>query len=253
MEVAPKILTAQVMHKRFFPRVNAFRYRVWYVALPLPAAPLPSRFLKFRDKDHGAHDGSSCGEWARGILRTYGLEEAVAHILLVCMPRVMGYVFNPVSFYLCLDAQGELRAAICEVHNTFGEQHNYLCARADHAPITSDEWLTAEKLFHVSPFLPREGNYQFRFAVKEGSLGVWIDYHDLAGNRQLTTSLTGTLAPLTRPALRRTAWSHPLVTLMTVALIHWQAVRLALKRIRYIPKPPQKPESLSVTSELTKM
>lgn len=253
MDLVPQIFTAQVMHKRLFPRVNAFRYRVWYVALPLPAAPLPSRFLQFRDKDHGLRDGSSCTEWARNILKDDGLEEHVAQIILVTMPRVLGYVFNPVSFYLCFDAQVRLRAVISEVHNTFGEQHSYLCLRSDREPITADDWLTAEKIFHVSPFLPREGNYRFRFTVSNEGLGIWIDYFDAAGNRQLVTALTGTLSPLTAASLHRAAWKHPLVTLRTIALIHWQALKLVAKGIRYLTKPPQRTEHLSVGHELTKM
>lgn len=252
MDLAPQIFIAQVMHKRLFPRINAFRYRVWYVALPLPAAPLPSRFLQFRDKDHGPRNGSSCTEWARGILKDHGLEEHAARLMLVTMPRVLGYVFNPVSFYLCLDAEARLRAIICEVHNTFGEQHSYLCVRRDREPITAEDWLTAEKIFHVSPFLPREGSYRFRFALAESGLGIWIDYFDAAGNRQLVTSLTGTLSPLTAASLRHAAWKHPLVTLLTIALIHWQALKLVSKGIRYIAKPLKRSERLSVGHELTK-
>lgn len=252
MELTPRIYTATVMHKRLFPKINQFTYGVYYLVLPLPAEPLPVKILSFCEKDHGARDGSNIHAWARGILTEYGLDNKISHITLITMPRVLGYVFNPVSFFLCFDNAGKLRAVICEVHNTFGEQHSYVCARADHEPISPDEWLEAEKLFHVSPFLPREGSYRFRFALAGEQLGIWIDYFDKASNRQLLTSLTGKLAPLNAASLRRAFWSHPLVTLKVIALIHWQAVRLASKGIRYIVKPPQREETVSATFDLTK-
>lgn len=252
MDITPQIYTAKVMHKRLFPKVNQFTYGVYYLALPLPAPKLPSRLLSFHEKDHGARDGGDIQTWAREILKQYGLNEPIKNITLITMPRVLGYVFNPVSFFLCLDAEHKLRAVICEVHNTFGEQHSYLCARADHAPITPNEWLEAEKLFHVSPFLPREGSYQFRFALAGNKLGIWIDYYDAAQNKQLLTALTGTLAPLNAASLRRAIWSHPLVTLKVIWLIHWQAAKLVSKGIRYVVKPPQRDARLSATRDLTK-
>lgn len=252
MEIAPQIYTAKVMHKRLFPKVNKFTYGVYYLALPLPATPLPSRLLSYRDKDHGPRDGSDVGAWAKSVLKIYGLDALVEHMMLITMPRVLGYVFNPVSFFLCLDKEKQLRAVICEVHNTFGEQHSYLCARADHAPIAPDEWLEADKLFHVSPFLPREGHYTFRFALTAGQLGIWIDYYDAQQNKQLITLLTGTFSPLDARSLRRAFWTHPLVTLKAISLIHWQAVKLFGKGIRYIVKPLQLNEKLTATRNLTK-
>lgn len=252
MEITPQIYTAKVMHKRLFPKVNQFTYGVYYLALPLPAEPLPSRLLSFRNKDHGARDGGDVGIWAKSLLKPYGVAAHVEHMMLITMPRILGYVFNPVSFFLCLDGENQLRAVICEVHNTFGEQHNYLCARADYAPITTDEWLEADKLFHVSPFLPREGHYKFRFSLTGEQLGIWIDYYDTRHNKQLLTSLTGKFSPLNSRSLRQTFWTHPLVTLKVIALIHWQAMKLFSKGIRYIVKPLQLQEKISVARNLTK-
>lgn len=252
MDVVPQIYTAKVMHRRIFPKVNQFTYGVYYLALPLPASALPSRILSFRAKDHGARDGSDVEIWARSILSDYGLNAQVEQITLITMPRVFGYVFNPVSFFMCLDAQRHLRAVICEVHNTFHEQHSYLCARADHGPISADEWLETEKLFHVSPFLPREGHYRFRFALAGEQLGIWIDYYDKTSHKQLVTALTGTLEPLTASSLRRSFWSHPLVTFKVIGLIHWQAMKLFSKGIRYILKPLPLAGDVSSTRDLTK-
>lgn len=253
MEIAPQIFTAKVMHKRIFPKENSFTYGVYYLALPLPAAPIPGRLSRFDASDVGCRDGSDPSVYAKEILGEYGLEKATQHIMLITMPRVLGYIFNPVSFYLCLDQTKRLKAVIAEVHNTFGEQHAYLCAKADHAPIEADEWLEADKLFHVSPFLEREGHYRFRFSLQDNKLGIWIDYYDKEKNKQLLTALTGSLQPLTKQSLRKAFLSHPLVTLKTIMLIHRQALKLVRKRIPYIPKPKQHEQKTSGTSNLTKM
>lgn len=253
MVIAPRIFTAKVMHKRLSPKNNLFRYSVYYLALPLPAAPVSGFFANFQARDIGMRDGSDPTPWVRSILGAYGLNEKVQDIMLVTMPRILGYVFNPVSFYLCLDSDHQLRVVLCEVHNTFGEQHSYLCAHPDHAPIHGDEWLEAGKVFHVSPFLPRNGDYKFRFDLKPDKLGIWIDYYDARNKKQLLTSLIGHFSPLTPQSLRRAFWRHPMVALKAITLIHLQALRLVAKGIQYIPKPPQKAEKVSATRNLNKI
>ena len=221
--------------------------------MPLPASPISGWLASFSPTDLGKRDGSDPVLWAKEILTTYGLVQQVKHITVITMPRVLGYIFNPVSFYLCLDEKHQLRAVICEVHNTFGEQHSYLCAHPDQAIITGESWLEAEKLFHVSPFLERSGHYSFRFDLREDKLGIWIDYYDQEKRKQLMTALTGTFSPLCKKTLNRAFWQHPLVTLKAITLIHWQAIKLVLKAIKYIPKPAQKQETVTATRHLTKM
>lgn len=235
--IAPQIYTAKVMHKRLFPKENVFSYGVYYLVLPLPADPVPGFVTGFHAKDVGRRDGSDPLPWVREILADYGINENVTCIILVTMPRVFGYVFNPVSFYLCLDGVGALRVVVCEVHNTFGEQHRYVCANPDGSAITPDSFLRAEKVFHVSPFLDRSGHYRFRFDLKKDTLGIWIDYYDAQQKKQVITSLMGAFSPLTPGALRRAFWRHPLVPLKSICLIHWQALKLVTKGIRYILKP----------------
>ncbi len=253
MEITPQIFTAKVMHKRLFPKENAFTYGLYYLAMPLPARALPGRIHQFPLGDLGYRDGRCPERWARELLTPYALAEKTADIMLLTMPRVLGYVFNPVSFYLCFDIQGQLIAVICEVHNTFGEQHSYLCYHADHRPINAEEWLEAEKMFHVSPFLERRGHYRFRFDIQHEKLGIWIDFYDHASQKQLITSLTGMLEPLNRKSLLAAGWKHPLITLKAITLIHWQAFKLVAKGINYIPKPQALQDKISATGDLTKM
>lgn len=252
MVIAPQLYTAKVMHKRLFPKENSFQYTIYYLALPLPVKPIPGRLARFDANDVGKRDGSDPITWVSPILSDYGLNEKIKNIILLTMPRMLGYVFNPVSFYLCLDDTDALRAVLCEVHNTFGEQHSYLCANPDHTPINPNLWLEAEKVFHVSPFLERRGNYKFRFDLKANKLGIWIDYYDADRRKQLITSLIGTLTPLSSNTLRQAFWRHPLMTMKVIALIHWQALKLWIKGIRYMAKPEQLPKKVSTTQNVNK-
>lgn len=263
MEITPQIFTAKVMHKRLFPKVNNFTYGVYYLALPLSklsneittANLAVNKFglLSFYDKDFGAKDGSNLDNWIRQTLKKEGLDEVTDEVMLISMPRIFGYVFNPVSFWICLDKKQNIRAVLCEVNNTFGETHNYLCAHEKGRIIKSDDWIEAKKLFHVSPFLKREGYYKFRFSLKEKKLGIWIDFYNTEGKKQLITSLIGNLTPLTKSNLRKSFWRHPLVTLKTIFLIHWQALKLITKGIKYISKPKQIKEKLSKNENIKKM
>lgn len=247
-----QLLTATVRHKRLLPKVHAFHYGIYYVALRLSAlnnmALAYNRFapLSFYDKDHGPRDGSGLDSWARDLLQQHQVQ-ADGEITLVTMPRVLGYVFNPVSFWLCQDQAGQLRAVLCEVHNTFGEQHTYLCAHQDGRAMTASDTLTAEKCFHVSPFLKREGEYQFRFDITDDAFNVVIHLHNAAGEKQLITSLVGKLQDLTKHSLRHAFWRYPLVTVKAIVMIHWHALQLLFKRIRYISKPKQHSHKVTTT------
>jgi len=259
VELTPAIYNAKVMHKRHFPAVNQFTYGVYYLAIPLSELDSPNvtdhlkvnkaGAMSFHTKDHGARNDSNLKVWVEDVLKQYGMDNLITNIMLVSMPRILGYVFNPVSFWMCYDAQGDLRAVLCEVNNTFGETHSYLCAHDDHRPILQDDIMTAQKLFHVSPFLKRKGHYTFRFADKPEKLGIWIDFYDAEGNKQLETALTGTLTPMTKSSLRKAFWTHPLVTFKAITLIHWQAVKIIAKKIRYISKPKQHDKRISSTKD----
>jgi DUF1365 family protein len=259
MVMTPAIYTARVMHKRRFPRVNQFTYGVYYLALPLDQLNALNdgwRFgvnrpalVSFHERDHGARDGSPLEPWIQSLLAEHAAHLTINRITLITMPRILGYVFNPVSFWLCFDAAQQLRAVLAEVHNTFGEAHSYLVMPEDGRILTGNDLLYARKIFHVSPFLPREGSYQFRFAFGPESMGVTINYHDGEGQLQLITMLNGHFSALNRKNLRRAFWQHKLVTLKTISLIHYQAIKLIAKGVHYIVKPSQLVVRLSVTQE----
>lgn len=256
----PKILFGKVMHGRLHPKRNFFTYGIYYVSLPLsklndmPLTRNKFKALSFYDRDHGSFQKDGLESWARQLLAEYNFQDlADGEIVLVCMPRVLGYVFNPVSFWLCYDKQENLRVVLSEVHNTFGENHTYLCANEDGAVLSGKQTLRGNKVFHVSPFLKREGGYEFRFDISSEKFAVEIDHYDSKGAKLLITSLKGHMQPMTQGTLKKAFWGYPLVTFKAVALIHWQAMKLLAKGVKYIHKPKQLPEKTTATESLTKL
>ena len=264
----PSILCGKVMHKRLFPKINQFLYGVYYVMLPIKNIHnMPSNFLfginrlrlmSFYDKDHGAKQRAETGEnplwqWAMAMLKSHQLDTQIDEIMLVTMPRLWGYVFNPISFWLCLDDKHQVRAVLCQVNNTFGETHHYLCARDDKQPIDDKMVLSSKKLFHVSPYMPRDGRYEFRFSSQrinqQQHLHFNIDYYHENGKKQLRTTLGGKINPLSKGRLWRAFLSHPLQSFAVIFLIHWQALRLLIKKIKFFKKPQQCKKTLTVANE----
>jgi hypothetical protein len=238
-----------VRHARLRPARNAFVYPALFLRLPLralAAGPWPWKWLarnraglfSLRDADHG--DGRPLLDWIDDLLARAGIDDAGGEIWLHTFPRLLGYVFNPVSFWICERRDGRVRAIVCEVNNTFGERHCYLLAHADGSPLAWGEQLSAAKVFHVSPFCAVEGGYRFRFlhaARADGERFVGrIDYDDAAGPL-LQTAIEGRLAPLTDAALLRTFVRRPLFTFGVIARIHWQALKLLARRVPVHTRP----------------
>jgi DUF1365 family protein len=240
-----ELVEAKIFHGRVRPKRNAFSYVAYYVVLPLSrlrsekGAALFSfekfNLFSFRAADHG--DGSSNPEgWMRNVLAQWNVPQADGEILLFTLPRVFGYVFNPVSFWFCFDRAGALRAVLAEVNNTFGERHYYLCCHEDRRPILADDWLETDKVFHVSPFMKVEGHYKFRFAIDLGRIAVRIDHHDQDG-LMLSTAMGGKREPLSSARLAWCLVRYPLLSFKIIGLIHWQAVKLMVKGLRQNQKP----------------
>ena len=162
------------------------------------------------------------------------------------IPRVAGYVFNPVSFWHCHDAAGQLRAVLAEVNNTFGESHRYLMRIAHTAGGSATA--TADKQMHVSPFCEVKGHYRFRFRLDGASHCTGLDYHDGDGVL-LRTALSGRPVPMTDSALAGALLRYPLLGLGIVFRIHWQAFRLWLKHVPFFSKPPAPSHQTTVHQE----
>jgi hypothetical protein len=242
----------QVRHTRLRPVRNAFAYGTYYVRIPVRAqgtrdfgCALFSRnrfnLLSFMDRDHGDGETPLTG-WIDALLKREGVMDADGEVWLQAMPRVLGFVFNPVSFWFCHRQDGALRAVLCDVRNTFGERHFYLLDTGWDIENASE--LTARKVFHVSPFCPVEGGYRFRFTrVMRGAAGSLvehtlanIDYDDSTGPLILT-SVSGTAAPISSRNVLRAFFGYPLMTVGVVVRIHVQALRLWLRRVPFFSKP----------------
>jgi DUF1365 family protein len=237
----PLIGFGQVRHTRLRPARNAFVYPTYFLLLPLRAmhragsATLAHNrwgALSFHDRDHG--DGrDNALEWLDALLQSEGITDADGEAWLHCYPRVLGFTFKPVSLWYCHRADGSLRAIVAEVNNTFGERHCYLLT--DDALHFGQE-LQARKVFHVSPFCRTEGGYRFRFMRTAERIVARVEHDDDAGPLILT-SMSGRLEPLTSAAVARASIRMPLMTLGVIVRIHWQALKLWLKRVPFISKP----------------
>lgn len=246
MALTHAFLDAHVMHARHAPKKHVLNYDVWYLCADLKALAELSALKFFSrnrhnvyslfDRDYGLEPGKNLEDYIATLKRDYGITAVDGETTLVTMPRILLYGFNPVSFWFMKDKAGGLRAVLAEVNNTFGERHCYLCRHADGRAIVDTEWLHADKVFHVSPFLNVSGTYDFRFRMTEGEVAVWINHND-NGQRLLTTSVIGTRLALSDKRLVSAMWRYPLLTLKVIGLIHWHAIRLALKGIRYNRKP----------------
>ena len=253
-ETVPLIGFGQVRHTRLASVRNAFAYGNYFLLLPMRGLQLHgggtlayNRFapLSFFDTDHGDGRGPEQGgalAWLDALLEKEGIggatpgshpDPADGEIWLHCYPRVWGHTFKPVSFWYCHRQDGSLRAIVVEVNNTFGERHCYLL---DQPQFGVEQ--RAAKVFHVSPFAPVEGGYRFRFMVTPDRKRTVarIDFDDASGPL-IETSVSGTLVPLTPQAVRRALWRYPAMTLGVVLRIHWQAVKLFVKKAPFFGKP----------------
>jgi uncharacterized protein len=243
MSAAPVAMMGfgSVRHTRLRPARNAFAYPTYFLMLPMRSFGLHgagelarnrAAAISFHDKDHG--DGRADAlQWIDELLHSEGIEDAKGEAWLHCYPRVLGYTFKPVSFWYCHHMDGSLRAVVVEVNNTFGERHVYLL---DHAKYGQE--MTASKVFHVSPFCNVEGQYRFRFMTTpdQERTVARIDYDDAQG-ALINTSVSGQLQPLNAQAIRKALFSYGAMTLGVIARIHWQALKLFIKRVPFFSKP----------------
>jgi DUF1365 family protein len=227
------LLEGVVRHRRARPVTYALEHDVYYLALDLDELPLVDRSLRllsrgranllsFRDGDHLAPPATDVRDAIHAHLRGTGFDPTGWRITLVAYPRVLGYVFNPASFFLCHDAAGDLRVVVVEVHNTHGERHLYTLTPAyERSHFRS----AMEKAFYVSPFIEIRGGYRVLVRDDPSRLRITINAEQ-DGEQVLHASLDLRPRPLTDRAIATMFVRYPLVTVKTIAMIHWHAFRL---------------------------
>ncbi|WP_439528758.1 DUF1365 domain-containing protein [Pannonibacter sp.] len=240
------LYTGQVMHARMKPVPHRFTYAVFSMLIDLDqldAANATSalfsvgRFnlLSFHQRDHGPRDGSSLRAHVDRLLMEAG-QGRPARVLLLAYPRLLGYVFNPLAVYYAYDAAGTLSGVIYEVRNTFGDLHTYV------APVTDGQLSAAGlrqdqvKAFYVSPFLDMQQHYHFRLLPPGQSVRIRILETDPEGPI-LSATFTGKGEPATSAAIAKACLRFPLMTLKVIAGIHYEALKLWLKGIRFHSRP----------------
>jgi DUF1365 family protein len=239
-----------VMHRRLSPRHHRFKYRVFAMLLELDELAALDRKLalfkynrwglfSFQDRDHG--DGRALTLWLDDLMARHGIDANGAKRVL-CYPRILGFVFNPISVWFCDDEEGRLKAIVYEVHNTYDERHAYVL------PVEDDSGLVRHgcaKSFYVSPFLSPDCRYNFRIRPPAHDVAIVIQEEE-AGAPILNASFAGAQRALSDGMLARMLLRYPLMTLKVVAAIHFEAVRLMLKGVR---RHPHRPKALYAPAE----
>ena len=236
------IYNGTVIHKRFKPKLHFFKYRVFSLLIDLSDLNNLGKditffsynhfnLISFFDKDHGERDGSSLIEWVKKNLDENDINSKDIRIKLLCYPRILGYVFNPLSVFFVYDNNKNLISILYEVKNTFGEQHTYIFK------IENDHLLqhNCSKKFHVSPFIEMNCNYFFRILKPSEKISVVIDQYQL-DEKILFASQDGKRVDFNSKELLKSYIKHPLMTFKIISAIHFEAFKLWLKGIKFIKK-----------------
>ncbi|WGQ12122.1 DUF1365 domain-containing protein [Pedobacter gandavensis] len=257
------LYSCRVMHHRLAPKTHSFGYRVYLFYLDIEELPMLAKKLSwlsvnrfnlfnFRDKDHlhlpeesadqyqdpGQQRSTDQNKNLRDKLKKYlhqnGLELGAGRVMLLTNLAVLGYNFNPVSFYFCFDEQGAPLCAVAEISNTFREMKLFLIKKEE---MEGERFRQrVEKYFYVSPFIDLDTLFDFDLAIPNEKLTIRIDDYDQQGNRFFLSTLMGDRKPLTNTNLLRYFFSIPMIPLQVMTLIHWQAFLLWRKKFSFHKK-----------------
>lgn len=229
-----------VMHRRIAPKKHEFVYRIFLFLFDLEELPVIERRVPFfsvntpnlyslRDEDYFQFHSRGIRQNLETFLSTQNLPVRPARIQLLTLPRLLGYTFNPVSVFFCFDENDRPLTSVIQVGNTFGELKPFLVP-CD--PAGSGFHVRVPKNYYVSPFSALDLEFDFRFDIPGPRLRLAIDDYS-GGERVLISTVTGAREELTAANLARFTLRYPLVTLKVIFLIHWEALRLWLKKIPF--------------------
>ncbi|MCG8695226.1 MAG: DUF1365 domain-containing protein [Minwuiales bacterium] len=232
----------RVMHHRYSPAVHRFEYRTMSLYVDIDRLDALSRrsrlfsynrfnLFSFHDRDHGPRDGSPLRGWVDRVVGECGIRLDDGPVMLLCFPRFLGYVFNPLSIYFCHNASGDLSAIVYEVKNTFGEQHCYVVKTGATNTVRRVMVHSAAKKFYVSPFMDMDAHYDFRIKAPDARLGVVIRHQAADGVAMLATQ-RGRRQSFTDRSFVRALFAFPFISQKVIGAIHWEAARLWLKGVK---------------------
>jgi len=236
------IYNGTVIHKRFKPKVHFFKYKVFSLLIDLSELNILEKkisffshnsfnLISFFDKDHGERDGSSLINWVNKNLKENNIFFEDIKIKLLCYPRILGYVFNPLSVFYVYDKKDNLISILYEVKNTFGEQHTYIFKVKNNNILQH----SSSKKFHVSPFIEMNCNYYFKTLKPGEKISVIIDQYQ-SNEKLLYASQDGKRVNFTSAELIKSYLKHPLMTFKIILAIHFEAFKLWVKGIKFIKK-----------------
>tara|TARA_B100000575_G_C23071628_1_gene617271 strand:+ start:40 stop:801 length:762 start_codon:yes stop_codon:yes gene_type:complete len=237
------IYNGTVIHKRFKPKTHFFKYNVFSLLIDLSELNELHRNIKFFsfnkfnlisffEKDHGDRDGSSLSDWVKKNLNKNNIDSENIRIKLLCYPRILGYVFNPLSVFYIYNSNEKLISILYEVKNTFGEQHTYIFKVNDDFKHFQHN---CSKKFHVSPFIDMNCNYFFRILKPCEKISVIIDQYQ-TNEKILYASQDGIRVDFNSKELLKSYCKHPLMTFKIISAIHFEAFKLWIKGIKFIKK-----------------
>ena len=256
MTQASALYRGGVMHRRLRPKAHRLNYRVFWLLLDLAEIDdldrrlrLFSRnrfnLLSFHDRVHGDGSGTALRLQIEALLSRARIDLGHGAVRLLTMPRVLGYVFNPISIYYCHYADGRLAAMVYEVTSTFGVRHAYVIPVPEEDQATGLIHQGAAKALYVSPFMGMEMDYVFRGHAPDAGLDLMIDGVDAEG-LLITTAMSGERRSLEDGTLWSAAAAVPLMTLKVTVAIHWEALKLWIKGVGLTRQPAPASEPVTI-------
>jgi len=232
------IYNGEVTHTRFKPVRHFLKYKTFSLLIDLDEINYLDKSIgifshnkfnifSFYDKDHGNRDGGNLKDWVISNLKKFGIKENITNIKVLCYPRILGYVFNPLSIFYCYE-KDKLVAIFYEVKNTFNEQHTYIFKIKNNEEIIQK----CRKKFYVSPFMDMETFYNFKLLNPNDKLSVFIKQTDADGTI-LTATQTGDKKEFSFKQLAINFLKYPLMTIKIISSIHYEALLLWKKGAIY--------------------
>ena len=236
-----------VRHRRFRPVPHQFSYGVFMAFLDIDRIPQLTEvshllsynrfnWASYDERDHFGDTGLSLRRRLERDAAAHGVSLPDGPVFLLTHLRYLGYNFNPVSFFYCYDAQERLQLVLAEVNSTFGESHNYWLWQGNELPSPNAKRYCRAKALHVSPFMGMKLDYTFTLTPPNRKLVVHMDTIE-NGKPFFDATLKLERRAWSAGSLHRALFAYPWMTAKVICAIHWEALRLYLKKVPVFTHP----------------